>query len=73
MVRRAGASGVSNVMGVGSAWVNTSIFYVGYRGEGLINIGEGGRVTSPRAYIADMAPGRLMSMVLGVCGMLIIM
>jgi fibronectin-binding autotransporter adhesin len=45
------ATGVVNVSGSGSAWTNSGSLYVGYYGQGTLNITSGGSVSATNSYL----------------------
>lgn len=52
-----GSSGTLTVSGQGSNWINTSFaaVYVGWKGEGTLNVLDGGVITNQQSYVGHSA------------------
>lgn len=55
--KNSGANGIVTVDGIGSAWTNTEELYVGYEGNGILNITDGGYVFTKGSGALGSAAG----------------
>jgi T5SS/PEP-CTERM-associated repeat protein len=61
----AGMSGNLTVRGIGTSWICSSFFKVGYEGTGALSVLEGGTVVTNHAWIGDLATGNGQALVEG--------
>jgi T5SS/PEP-CTERM-associated repeat protein len=60
-----GSTGVANVAGAGSKWIDTGNLYVGNAGIGTLNVSAGGQVSNSTGYIGNQSDSTGMASVDG--------
>ncbi len=60
-----GSTGVANVAGAGSKWIDTGDLYVGNAGIGTLNVSAGGQVSNSTGYIGNQSDSTGMASVDG--------
>lgn len=51
----AGSAGVATITGANSLWQNQNHIYVGFNGQGALNIADGGKITSAQSHLGHNA------------------